>query len=91
MNSRKTWLVWLCLVLFTSASIAESTHFHPGSNYADQHCSLCLASHSVARPAPAVNPVASPTQCVALIIVGGPLIPATTSILPIYIRPPPVA
>lgn len=91
MRSRKTWLVWFCLVLFTSACIAESTHFHPGSDYAEQHCSLCLAAHSVACPAPTVNPVVSPTQCVALIRIGRPSIPGSRPILSIYIRPPPIA
>ena len=89
MRGRKSWLVWLCLVLFTSACVAESTHFHPESAAAEQHCSLCIAAHSVARPAPAVNLVVGPTQCVALLVVNAPSIPDSTSILPSYIRPPP--
>jgi hypothetical protein len=91
MDSRRTWLVWLCLVLFTSASIAESAHFHPDSAAAEQHCSLCIAAHSVARPAPAVNPVAAPTQCISLLIVSRPSIPDPSPLLSAYIRPPPAA
>ena len=90
-RSRKSWLVCLCLVLFTTACVAESIHFHPESAYADQHCALCLAAHSVPCPAPVVNLIAAPTQCVALLTISGPTVPDCSSILPIYIRPPPIA
>jgi hypothetical protein len=90
-RGRKSWLVWLCLVLFTGACVAESIHFHPDTASADQHCSLCIAAHSVARPAPALNLIVSPTQCVALLIVSGPSIPDPSPLLSAYIRPPPTA
>jgi hypothetical protein len=91
MRGRKSWLVWLCLVWFTSACVAESSHFHPDSAAAEQHCSLCIASHSVARPAPAVNPVVAPTRFVALLAVSGPSTPDSSPLLSAYIRPPPAA
>lgn len=91
MRNRRAWLVWLCLGLFTGARIAESAHSHPNSTSPDQTCSLCIAAHSPASPAPAVNPVAAQTQCVARIIITRPESPDSRSVLSTRIRPPPVA
>jgi hypothetical protein len=86
---KAAWLVWLCLVLFATACVAESAHFHPQSDAGEQHCSLCIAAHSVARPSTAIGPVAAPTQCLGVLFVGEPVSLEDYSVLGLYIRPPP--
>jgi hypothetical protein len=85
----RAWLVWLCLVLFTTACVAESAHFHPKSDPGEQHCSLCIAAHSVARPSNAFSPVAAPTRCIGVLFVGGSVSLENHAVLGLYIRPPP--
>lgn len=88
-RTSKRWLVWLCLVLFTTACVAESAHFHPKSDPGEQHCSLCIAAHSVARPSNAITPVAAPTRFLGVLVVSGPFSLDDYAILGLYIRPPP--
>lgn len=85
----KVWLIWLCLVVFATTCVAESAHFHPNSGPSEQHCSLCIAAHSVARPVQAAIPIAAPSLCVGVLIIGTALVPDSRSTLSIYIRPPP--
>jgi len=87
----RAWLVWLCLVLFTFSCFAESVHCHPNSDRTGQHCSICIAAHSVARPAQITSPVATPVRCFDAVFVGGLLLPESRSVLSFHIRPPPVA
>src|SRR5689334_10967788 len=88
-RGQRVWLVWLCVVLFASACIAEPAHFHPASGPSRQHCSLCIASHSVARPAPLVSAVATPAHCLGVLVSCGAAIPDFETVLSLYIRPPP--
>ncbi|MBV9072357.1 MAG: hypothetical protein JOZ10_01900 [Acidobacteria bacterium] len=87
----RTWLIWLCLVAFMGACVAESAHYHRNATSVDIHCSLCLAAHSIARPAAAVNPVSLPTRCVSLLTPNRLPTPDSNSILSSHIRPPPAA
>lgn len=88
-RSRRTFLVWICVVLFTGVCIAENTHFHPTSGRSEQNCLLCIAAHSVARPAQIVSAAAAPVRCVAVLTIGGQSAGNYESILALYIRPPP--
>jgi hypothetical protein len=87
----RVFFVWLCLVLFTASGFVESAHFHRSASSSEQHCSLCIASHSVARPAHIANLVNAPSFCVAVLLFGRPLLPDLQSTLTLYIRPPPLA
>src|SRR5207237_10478984 len=89
MRGQRALLVWLCLILFVTACIAEPAHFHSTSGPPRQHCSLCIASHAVARPAPFVRTVLAPTLCVALLALSGATLPDFQAVLSLYIRPPP--
>ena len=86
-------LAYVCVLMFAIAGIAETAHFHSdlGKSSNEQHCSLCIASHSVARPAQAAIPVAAPCLCVGILIIGATLVPDSRSTLSLYIRPPPAA
>jgi len=92
-----SWLMrqfaYVCVLLFAIAGIAETAHFHSdlGKASNEQHCSLCIAAHSVARPAQAATVVAAPSLCVGVLIIGTTLVPDSRSTLSLYIRPPPVA
>jgi hypothetical protein len=92
-SARMRWLASLCLLLFVVAGIAEAAHFHPdaGKGPDEQHCSLCIAAHSIARPAQIAGPVPSPTRCVGVLTVSTPVVPDSRSILSLSIRPPPAA
>lgn len=81
-------LVWLGIVLFASAYIAEPSHFHAGPG--TQNCSLCIAAHSVARPVNLISPIASPARCLALLVVARSLLPDEQIVVRLYIRPPPL-
>jgi len=89
MRGPRALLVWLCLTLFVAVGIAEPAHFHSTAGSSRQHCSLCIASHSVARPAPFVRTVVAPALCVALLAVSGAILPDFQAVLSFYIRPPP--
>jgi len=86
-------LTYVCVLLFAIAGIAETAHFHSdlGKSSSEQHCSLCIAAHSVARPAQATIPVAALSLCVGVLVVGTTLVPDSRSALSLYIRPPPAA
>jgi len=87
------WFAFLCLLLFAVAGIEEAAHFHldAGKGPDEQHCSLCIAAHSLARPAQAFTTIAAPTRWIAVLVIGGPSIPESNSILSHRIRPPPAA
>ena len=85
----RAWLVWLCIIVFAAACIAEPAHFHSTSAPSRQHCSLCIASHSVARPAPFVSTIAAPAHCLGLLAAAGVALPDFQAVLALYIRPPP--
>jgi hypothetical protein len=87
----KAWLVWFCIIVFAGASLAESAHYYSSFGPSEQHCSICIAAHSVARPAPAVSSTPTPTQCIGLLCVDVPTLPDYESVISLYIRPPPVA
>ncbi|PYY14847.1 MAG: hypothetical protein DMG60_19190 [Acidobacteria bacterium] len=89
MNGPRAWLVWLCVILFATACIAEPAHSHSSSGPSRQHCSLCIASHSVARPAPFVSTIAAPAHCLGILISSGTVLPDFQTVLSLYIRPPP--
>jgi hypothetical protein len=86
------WVAWACLLLFTVAGVEEASHFHSdlANSSNEQHCSLCIAAHSVARPAQVVNVVSTPTRCLDVLLLCGPLQPDSRAVLSDYIRPPPV-
>src|SRR5215472_19153246 len=88
-RGRRAWLVWLCVIAFATACIAEPAHFHTTSGPARQHCSLCIASHSVARPAPFITTIAALTQCLGVLAPAGAERPDSQAVLALYIRPPP--
>src|SRR5581483_7152411 len=88
---RKALLVWISFIFFTSLCFAESTHRHLKSGPSEQHCSLCITAHSVARPAQVVSTSSAPTRCIAVLSVAGQPAPEFESILSLYIRPPPAA
>jgi hypothetical protein len=85
----RVWGVWISVILFTSLCFAENTHSHLKSGPSEQHCSLCIAAHSVARPAQIVSASAAPARCVAVVSFSGQSAPELDSIHAIYIRPPP--
>jgi hypothetical protein len=87
-RSHKVWLVWLCLLVFTALCTAEPAHFHdaPGS---EQHCSLCIAAHSLAPPAQVISPAVVPMHCIGVLLVGRTFIPEFETVRSTYIRPPP--
>src|SRR5690349_15630967 len=89
MRGQRALLVWLCLILFASACVAEPTHFHSTSGPSRQHCSLCIASHSVAKPAPFVRTVGRPVHCLGVLASSGAGLPDFQAVLSLYIRPPP--
>src|SRR5215469_6374052 len=88
-RGRRAWLVWLCVIAFATACIAEPAHFHSTSGPSRQHCSLCIASHSVARPAPIVSTVTAPARCLGVLAAAGTALPDFQAVLAFYIRPPP--
>lgn len=88
-RSRRAFLVWTCLALFTGVCVAENTHLHPKSGRSEQNCLLCIAAHSVARPAQIVTVAAAPARCVAVLTIGAQSAGNCESILSLYIRPPP--
>ena len=87
------YLAYVCVLSFAIAGIAETAHFHSdlGKASNEQHCSLCIAAHSVARPAQAAAAVAAPSLCVGVLVIGTTLVPDSRSTLSLYIRPPPAA
>src|ERR1700745_3633404 len=89
MRGQRAWLVWLCVLLFATSFIGEPAPFHSPSGPSRQHCSLCIASHSVARPAPFVSTLAAPALCLGVLVSSGTTIPEFETVLSLYIRPPP--
>src|SRR5438067_8321840 len=89
MRGQRALLVWLCLILFVTACIAEPAHFHSTSGPPRQHCSLCIASHAVARPAPFVRTIAAPALCVGVLVSSRAVLPDLEAVASLYIRPPP--
>jgi|SRR5579872_1483449 len=89
-RGHKVWLVWLCLLVFTTVCTAEPAHFHDTTG-SEQHCSLCIAAHSVAPPAQVISPVAAPMSCVGVLLLGRTVLPEFETIGSTYIRPPPAA
>jgi len=85
----RAWIVCLCIIVFASACIAEPAHFHSTSGPSRQNCLLCIASHSVARPAALVTSVALPARCVGILVLLGAALPDFQPVLSLYIRPPP--
>src|SRR5689334_16730616 len=88
-RGQRAWLVWLSVIVFATACIAEPAHFHSTSAPSRQHCSLCIASHSVARPAPFINTIAALAQCVGVLAATAATIPDFQAVVALYIRPPP--
>ena len=88
-RGQRAWLVWLCVIVFATACLAEPAHFHSTSAPSRQHCSLCIASHSVARPAPFVNTIAALAECVGVMSATVAAVPDSQAVLALYIRPPP--
>jgi hypothetical protein len=84
-------LVWLCTVLIAVVSLIETTHFHSSSGSAKQRCSICIAAHSVARPAQPIRAITAPPLCLGLLFAKGPTVPDYQSVLSLYIRPPPLS
>ena len=87
------YLAYVCLILFAIAGFAETAHFHTDVRKApnEQHCSLCIAGHSVARPTLAASLAVAPSLCVSILVIDGTLIPVSRWTLSLYIRPPPTA
>ena len=92
-SARMLWLVPLCLALFVMAGFEEAAHFHADALKGpdEQHCSLCIAAHSIARPAQVASPVPTPLRCVGVLSVGTPVVPDSQTIFSLSIRPPPAA
>lgn len=89
MHRQRAWLVCFCVILFAAACVAEPAHFHPTSGASGQHCSLCIASHSVARPTPLVSAVAMPRLCIGVLALPGTDLLDFQAVRSLYIRPPP--
>ena len=89
----RSWIASACLILFVAVGIAEATHLHSGSGKGtdEQHCSLCITAHSVARPAQITTVLAAPTQCLGFLVVAGSVLLDSQSVLSFHIRPPPAA
>src|SRR5262249_31347641 len=85
----RVWLVWLCIILFAAVCLAEPAHFHSTSGPSRQHCTLCIAFHSVARAAAFTCTFAAPALCVGILNLSGTSLPEFQSVLSLYIRPPP--
>jgi hypothetical protein len=86
----RSFVLWTWVFVFATVSIAETTHHHARTGRSEQHCSICIAAHSMARPVHTSNIIAAPTRCVGFLSAAAPLVSEHDLLLDLYIRPPPV-
>ena len=85
----RSFVLWTWIVAFATLSVAETTHHHARTARSEQHCSICIAAHSIARPVPTSNAIAAPTRCVGFLSAPAPLFSEHELMRTLYIRPPP--
>jgi|SRR5689334_23414048 len=86
----RSLVLWTWIVFFATVSVAETTHHHAPATSSEQHCAICIAAHSTARPVQVGNVMAAPTRCVGFLFVAAPVLFEYETVLALYIRPPPV-
>jgi len=87
----RSFVLWMWIVVFATVFVAETTHHHARAGRSEQHCSICIAAHSIARPVLASRAIAAPTRCIGFLSAATPLFSEHVSVLSLYIRPPPAA
>jgi hypothetical protein len=83
-------LALLTGLLLIGSTVATSLHVHP-DGLTHQHCAACVSGHAavdLARPQPAIEPLALDRGPVVIAAIGTPLAPATA---PARARAPPQA
>jgi len=85
----RSFVLWTWVLVFAAVSVAETTHHHARAARSEQHCSICIAAHSIARPVPTSTAIAAPTRCVGFLSAPALLLSEHDLVLTLYIRPPP--